>query len=110
MRIGALFAQPFMPVKANEMLRILGVHPKRRSLRDAYWGVDTSYGRINQKKRPVPYVFPKQKDEEAPKGEPMQELMKRRRAEKIALKEKLRQIRHEKAQGEFSRVVERELP
>ena len=97
MRIGALFAQPFMPAKAAEMLDILGVKDTRRSLRFALWGADNSYG--VEKQSDIPYVFPRLG--KAPEGESMEELRMRRRAEKNAQKEKDRQERMKRAAEEL---------
>ena len=45
LRIGAILAQPFMPVKAKQILDALGVKPSRRYLIDATWRGDLDYGR-----------------------------------------------------------------
>jgi methionyl-tRNA synthetase len=61
MRIGALFAQPFMPTKAADMLDILNVKPNNRKLRFAVWGADRTYG-VGFKgsaKYTTPQVFPR---------------------------------------------------
>lgn len=86
MRIGALFAQPFMPGKAAEMLDVLGVDIGRRDLRFALWGADMYYGRKRQGTAPI-HVFPRLEEIESGILENMEELMKRRRAEKLALRE-----------------------
>ena len=44
LRIGAILAQPFMPVKAKQMLDALGVKPSQRYLIDAKWRADQDYG------------------------------------------------------------------
>jgi len=98
MRIGALFAQPFMPVKAAEILDVLGVSPARRDLRFAMWGADFYYGKPRQKGSPV-HVFPRMEEIESGETENMEELMKRRKAEKLALKEKKRRVGAQKALG-----------
>jgi len=88
MRVGALLAQPFMPVKATEMLDVLGVDPGRRDLRFALWGADFYYGR---KRSPQSmgqvHMFPRLEEIESGLLENMEELMKRRRAEKLASRE-----------------------
>jgi methionyl-tRNA synthetase len=86
MRIGALFAQPFMPAKAAEILDVLGVHPSRRDFRFALWGADYNYGRKRPKKVVPIYVFPRLGREEPEEGETMAELMLRRKKEKMAMK------------------------
>lgn len=93
MRIAALFAQPFMPVKAAEMLDILGVRPQHRTLQFAIWGADQHYGRPRVQGQPPVHVFPRLKELEAIRHETMEETMKRRRAEKLALREKRRRNR-----------------
>jgi len=83
-RIGALLAQPFMPVKANEILEVMGVDPSRRYFTFAFWGADRQYGpsRTGQK---VHQVFPRMKEEEEEEGkESMEDLRAKRRAEKLA--------------------------
>jgi hypothetical protein len=56
-RIAGIMAQPFMPIKANEMLDMIGVHPGRRGLDWASFAADYSYG------KPDPgaplYLFPR---------------------------------------------------
>jgi methionyl-tRNA synthetase len=44
LRIGGILAQPFMPVKAKQMLDALGVKPSRRYMMDAKWRADQDYG------------------------------------------------------------------
>lgn len=78
-----------MPAKAAEMLDTLGVAPTRRSLRFALWGSDRSYGKRDPSR--AGHVFPKLKMEGPGNGESMVELMQRKRAEKLALKEEQRQ-------------------
>ena len=99
MRIGALFAQPFMPVKAAEILDTLGVSPARRDLRFAMWGADFYYGKTRQNGSPPVHIFPRIEETESGETENMEELMKRRKAEKLALKEKKRRMGAEKALG-----------
>ena len=107
MRIGAIFALPFMPVKASEILDVLGVHPNRRNLRFALWGVDYSYGRKRSQGPLNVHIFPRSdKSQEVP-GETMEELMRRRKAEKRALKEKSIQERARKAQDELDQFMGR---
>ena len=98
-RIAALFAQPFMPVKAAEMLDALGVSEARRDLRFAMWGADFYYGRKKQKHTAPVHIFPRMDPEDSCATETMEELMKRRRAEKIARKEKLRRIGYQRSFG-----------
>ena len=93
MRIGALFAQPFMPGKAAEMLDVLGVDPARRDLRFALWGADFYYGKKKRGKIAPVHVFPRLEEIESGLLENMEELMKRRRAEKLALRE-MKRSRH----------------
>jgi methionyl-tRNA synthetase len=93
MRIAALFAQPFMPVKAAEMLDILGVRPQHRTIHFATWGADQHYGRPRVQGQPPIHIFPKLEELEAVRNETMEETMKRRRAEKLALREKRRRNR-----------------
>ena len=89
MRIGALFAQPFSPVKAKEMLDILGVAHSRRNFHFAMWGADQSYGKKWEPKQ-TKHVFPRLNLSSVVKSESMVELRQRRRAEKLALKEEQR--------------------
>jgi methionyl-tRNA synthetase len=44
LRIGSILAQPFMPVKAKQILDALGVKPSRRYMIDATWRGDLDYG------------------------------------------------------------------
>jgi methionyl-tRNA synthetase len=44
LRIGGIMAQPFLPVKAKEMLDALGVAPWRRTMKYAEWKRDRKYG------------------------------------------------------------------
>ena len=109
MRIGALFAQPFMPVKATEMLDVLGVDPARRDLRFALWGADFYYGRKKDGSTASVHVFPRLEEIESGLLENMEELMKRRRAEKLALREAKRRrynITHQHTQS-TSETVEK---
>lgn len=99
MRIGAIFAQPFMPVKAAEILDVLGVSPARRDLRFAMWGADFYYGKTRQKGAPPVHIFPRMEEIESGATENMEELMRRRKAEKLALKEKKRRMGAERALG-----------
>lgn len=99
MRVGALFAQPFMPVKAAEILDVLGVSPDRRDLRFAMWGADSYYGKPRQIGSPPAHIFPRMEEIESGEMENMEELMKRRKTEKLALKEKKRRMGAEKALG-----------
>jgi len=99
MRIGALFAQPFMPVKAAEILDVLGVSPARRDLRFAMWGADFYYGKARQKGASPVHIFPRMEEIESRERENMEELMRRRKAEKLALKEKKRRMGAQKALG-----------
>src|SRR5438045_1468944 len=98
MRIGAVFAQPFMPVKATELLDVLGVSPARRDLRFAMWGADFYYGKQRKKGTPSVNILPRMEEIESAENENMEELMKRRKAEKLALKEK-RRLGAQKALG-----------
>jgi hypothetical protein len=50
-------AQPFMPVKASEMLDMIGIDPRRRSLQWASFAADFSYGKPNPGS-PL-YLFPR---------------------------------------------------
>jgi hypothetical protein len=93
MRIAALFAQPFMPVKAAEMLDTLGVRTQCRALHFAVWGADQHYGRPRVQGQPPVHIFPKLEELEAVRNETMEETMKRRRAEKLTLREKRRRNR-----------------
>lgn len=76
-----------MPAKANECLDIIGVDPKRRNMTFAEWGKDRFYGRKGYK--PGPQLFPRMESptEAGSENETMEELMKRRRAEKLAARE-----------------------
>ena len=103
-RIGALLAFPFMPVKATETLDILGVDPKKRNLSYAEWGKDPFYGRKGSKQ--TPQLFPRLASPADANNETMEELMKRRRAEKLAMKEELRQKRHKRVSDENRAVAE----
>jgi len=87
-RIASIMALPFMPVKANETLEIIGVDLARRNMTFAEWGKDPFYGRKGDKG--LAQLFPRSLSPDEVKSETMKELMKRRRAEKLALKEELR--------------------
>ena len=60
LRIGAILAQPFMPVKAGEMLDALNVKSDRRGIRHAEWRADLRYGveKPTGKGKPV-HLFPR---------------------------------------------------
>jgi methionyl-tRNA synthetase len=91
MRIGALFAQPFMPEKATRLLDILGIEKMRRDLRYAKWGADNLYGWKGSEPPPEPYVFPRpSKKDGTGKGESMLALMQRKKAVKEANKARQR--------------------
>jgi methionyl-tRNA synthetase len=72
MRIGALFAQPFMPAKAAFILDILNVEQHKRQFQYALWGADTTYGIgfKGSKSSTTPQVFPR----DAPEGETVKKL------------------------------------
>jgi hypothetical protein len=93
-RITSIFAQPFMPVKAKEMLDILGVHPHKRDFRYALWGADKQYGRQRVQGAGPVHLFPRMKEDGSGPTEPMPQLMTRRRAQKLAAR---------KEQGERAR-------
>ena len=44
LRVAGILLQPFIPGKAAEMLDRLGVNPHRRTLADARFGADLTYG------------------------------------------------------------------
>ena len=54
------------------------------------WGADFYYGKPRQKGAPPVHIFPRMEEIESGETENMEELMKRRKAEKLALKEKRR--------------------
>lgn len=83
-RITGIFAQPFMPIKAKEMLDILGVHDTRRDFRYALWGADRHYGRRRVQGAGPVHLFPRLTEEGQETNEPMPVVMNRRRAEKLA--------------------------
>lgn len=67
LRIGAIMAQPFMPIKAGEMLDALNVKPDRRGMKDAEWRGDIGYGVVKPSGKGKPaHVFPRL---EEPEGE-----------------------------------------
>jgi methionyl-tRNA synthetase len=89
MRIGAILAQPFMPIKSANMLEALGVEGGRRSMFYAKWGADYCYGQKKEGKegRSLTHIFPRPSDEGSEaEGENMQEVMQRKKAEKEAKK------------------------
>ena len=65
LRIAGIMAQPFMPVKASEMLDMIGVDPRRRSFDWASFAADYSYGKPVEA-APL-YLFPRL---EQPKNHP----------------------------------------
>ena len=94
LRISAIFVQPFMPLKAKEMLDILGVHESRRDFRHALWGADRDYGRQRIQGAGPVHLFPRLV-EEGQEKEPMTVVMSRRRAEKLAARKQQSQRRSE---------------
>jgi hypothetical protein len=56
-RLAGIMAQPFMPIKASEMLDMIGVDPRRRSLQWASFAKDYNYG-ITKPGSPL-YLFPR---------------------------------------------------
>jgi hypothetical protein len=73
-----------MPVKAKEMLDILGVHLNRRDFHYALWGADKQYGRQRLQGAGPVHLFPRMKEDGSGPSEPMPQMMTRRRAEKLA--------------------------
>jgi len=68
-RIGAILAQPFMPVKARKILDEITVDPSRRRLSFAQWAADDAYGKRPSGKVEGPVqVFPKMPWMETPSG------------------------------------------
>jgi hypothetical protein len=92
-----------MPVKANEALDMIGVDAKKRNMKFAEWGADPFYGRKGGQS--IPQLFPKLTISEETSGETMEELMRRRRAEKEALKKAFRQKQNDSKIIEESTVV-----
>jgi methionyl-tRNA synthetase len=87
LRIGGILAQPFMPVKAKEMLDALGVADSRRTMKNAAWRADLNYGGQDRSgSDKAVHLFPRLEDPESEPTETMEELMKRRREEKLSKK------------------------
>ena len=79
-----------MPVKAAEMLDMLGVKPSRRKLALAMWGMDDNYG-PRKRGKPVRHIFPREATGKIEQAESMEELKKRKQAEKEAQRQKRKQ-------------------